>query len=140
MPDDPAWLPLVMAEIAESAVRASGPGGQHVNKTSTALELRLDVAGSLALPGPVKARIAVFAGRRLSRDGILVIFAQGYRSQEMNRQDGRARIEEILRAAAIRPKVRRPTRPTLASKTRRLEGKVQRGKVKTLRGRPPGDD
>src|SRR6201996_2073259 len=102
-------------ELTERFVRASGPGGQHVNKTSTAVELRFDVRGSPSLPDDVKARLETLAGSRLTLDGVLVLFSQGSRSQEMNRQEVRERLLALIRQAAIRPKRRRPTRPTLAS-------------------------
>ena len=123
-------------EILERFVRASGPGGQHVNKTSTAVELRFDVRRSPSLPDSVKARLEVLAGSRLTLEGILVLFAQGARSQEMNRQEARARLAELIRRATERPKPRRPTKPTYGSKLRRLESKSLRSGVKSARGRP----
>jgi ribosome-associated protein len=137
---DPWWLGSAAAEISERAARASGPGGQHVNKTSTAIELRFDVRGSPSLPEDVKARLETLAGSRLTQDGVIVLFAQEHRSQELNRQAARERLVALLRQAAIRPKTRRPTRPTLASKIRRLDGKTRRSGVKGLRGRPTDDD
>jgi len=127
-------------EITERFVRASGPGGQHVNKTSTAIELRFDLRGSPSLPDDVKARLETLAGSRLTQDGVLVLFAQEHRSQEMNRQAARQRLVDLLRQAAVRPKARRPTRPTLASRLKRLEGKTHRSTVKERRGRPSADD
>jgi ribosome-associated protein len=126
-------------EIAERFVRASGPGGQHVNKTSTAVELRFDVRNSPSLPDEVKARLATLAGSRLTLDGILVLFAQGARSQEMNRQEAKARLIELIRRATERPRPRRATKPTLGSKLRRLESKSQRSSVKSARARPRDD-
>ena len=123
-------------EILERFVRASGPGGQHVNKTSTAVELRFDVRRSPSLPDSVKARLEVLAGSRLTLEGILVLFAQGARSQEMNRQEARARLAELIRRATERPKPRRPTKPTYGSKLRRLESKSLRSGVKSARVRP----
>jgi len=127
-------------EIVERFVKASGPGGQHVNKTSSAVELRFDVRGSPSLPEDVKARLEGLAGSRLTLEGVLVLFSQGSRSQEMNRQEVRERLVELIRRATHRPKPRRPTKPTKASKLRRLDSKTRRGGVKALRGRPGGDD
>lgn len=132
-------LSLADDELVFRAVLASGPGGQAVNKTSTAVELRFDARGSPSLPGEVKARLERLAGSRLTKDGVIVILAQVHRSQELNRRDAQARLVALIRRAALRPKVRRPTRPTLASKVRRVEGKVRRGVVKGLRGRPVED-
>lgn len=127
-------------ELVEKAVRASGPGGQHVNKTSTAVELRFDVRGSPSLPEDVKARLTTLAGSRMTQEGVLVIFAQTARSQELNRQDARERLIELIRKAAVRPKRRRPTKPTYASKLERLKSKTRRGGVKALRAKPGRDD
>ncbi|MDB5397471.1 MAG: peptide chain release factor [Rhodospirillales bacterium] len=123
-------------EIHERFVRASGPGGQHVNKTSTAVELRFDVRNSPSLPDAVKTRLASLAGSRLTQDGILVLFAQGARSQEMNRQDAKARLAELIRRATETPKPRRATKPTYGSKLRRLESKSLRSDIKSARARP----
>lgn len=130
------WLSIDEDELQERAARASGPGGQHVNKTSTAVELRFDVRASPSLPEDVKARLEKLAGARLTQDGVLVLFAQGSRSQEMNRQDVRARLIELIARAAVRPKTRRPTKPTYSSKLKRLEGKTRRSGVKAMRGKP----
>ena len=127
-------------EIVERFVKASGPGGQHVNKTSSAVELRFDVRGSPTLPEDVKARLERLSGSRLTLDGVLVLFSQGSRSQEMNRQEVRERLVELILRATHKPKPRRPTRPTKASKLRRLDSKTRRGGVKALRGRPAGED
>jgi ribosome-associated protein len=127
-------------EVSESFIRASGPGGQNVNKLATAVQLRFDVRRSPSLPNEVRARLERIAGRRLTRDGVLVITAQRHRTQERNRDDALTRLIEMIRAAAVRPTPRRPTRPTLGSKVRRLEGKKRRGGVKALRGAKPVED
>ena len=121
-------------ELQERFVRASGPGGQNVNKVSTAVELRFDVARSASLPEGVRARLSSLAGRRLSDEGILVIRADRFRTQERNREDARERLAERVRQATIVPKRRVPTRPSRASKERRREAKKKRGHVKRLRG------
>lgn len=125
-------------ELSWRAARASGPGGQHVNKTSTAVELRFDVRNSPNLPDDVKGRLEALAGSRLTKDGVLVLFAEGSRSQEMNRQDAADRLVELIRKAAERPKPRRPTKPTYSSKLKRLEGKAKRSNVKAGRGKVTG--
>lgn len=127
------------SELVERFIQASGPGGQNVNKVATAVELRFDVARSPALSAAVRERLAVLAGRRLSGDGVLVIFAQRFRSQARNREDARTRLAELLRAAATPPKVRRATRPTRAAKERRLENKRRTATRKQTRG-PSGWD
>jgi ribosome-associated protein len=130
-------LAIDESEIDISFIRASGPGGQNVNKVSTAAQLRFDLRNS-ALPEPVKARAAARAGTRLTADGEIVITANRFRTQALNRDDAITRLVELLREAAIPPKPRRPTRPTLASKKRRLEAKSQRSGIKKLRGSKPG--
>jgi len=125
-------------EITEKFVKASGPGGQHVNKTSSAVELRFDVRAS-SLPGDVKARLERLAGSRLTLDGVLILFSQGTRSQEMNRQEVRDRLIELIRRALHKPKPRKATRPTYASKLRRLDSKARRGGIKSMRGKPTPD-
>ena len=128
-------------EVQVRAVRASGPGGQHVNKVSTAIELRFDVRGSESLPERVRARLEALAGSRLTLEGVLVLVAQEYRSQEMNRQAALDRLTDLIRKAAEPPPPpRKKTRPTYASKLKRLEGKSKRSNVKAMRGRPRGDD
>jgi len=127
-------------ELDERFVRASGPGGQNVNKVSTAVELRFDVRGS-SLPYDVKQRLMTLAGSRMSMDGVLLIDSREHRTQVQNREAARARLVAMLQQAAKRPKTRRPTKPKRAAKEKRLESKRQRGEVKTLRGRGRhGDD
>ena len=125
-------------EITEKFVKASGPGGQNVNKTSSAVELRFDVRAS-TLPEDVKARLERLAGSRLTLDGVLILFSQGTRSQEMNRQEVRERLVELIKRALHKPKPRKATRPTYASKLRRLDSKTRRAGVKSLRGKPTPD-
>ena len=127
------------SELDESFTRASGPGGQNVNKVSTAVELRFDVGASPSLPADLKARLCKLAGTRLTNDGVLVIRAERFRTQERNRADARTRLLDLIKKAAIVARKRRPTRPTRASKERRLQSKEQRGRTKALRRRPPGD-
>jgi ribosome-associated protein len=128
------------SEITERFVRSAGPGGQHVNKTSTAVELRFDVHNSQSLQEPVKQRLAVLAGRRLTDDGVLVLFVQTGRSQELNRRIARARLLDLIRRAAEAPKPRRVTRPTLGSKLRHRAAKEHRAGLKAGRTAPRGED
>ena len=128
------------AELQESFIRASGPGGQNVNKVESAVQLRFDVRNSPSLPEDVKARLERLAGSRLTNDGVLIITAQRFRTQERNREDAQTRLVELIRQATERPKPRRPTRPTLASKKRRLEAKGRRSEIKKGRGAKPGFD
>ena len=124
------------SEISESFIRGSGPGGQNVNKVATAVQLRLDLAAS-GLPEEVRARLARLAGRRLTQDGAVLITAQRHRTQERNREDALSRLLDFVRRAAERPKPRRPTKPTYASKQRRLETKARRSRIKSGRGAKP---
>ena len=139
----PIWiagsLTLDPAEIHETFVRATGPGGQHVNKTSTAVQLRFDVRHSPSLPPDVRQRLERLAGRRLTLDGVLVLVAQSQRSQKRNREEALDRLVELVRAAARRPTPRKPTKPSRASKRRRIEDKKHHGAIKSLRRTRPDD-
>jgi ribosome-associated protein len=123
------------SELTEDFVRSSGPGGQNVNKLSTAVQLRFDVRHSPSLPNDVALRLMRLAGSRLTKAGVLVLTAQNHRTQERNRQDARDRLVELIREAAVAPVKRRPTKPSKAAKAKRLDGKKQRAKIKTMRGR-----
>jgi ribosome-associated protein len=129
-----AQISIDEREIEESFVRASGPGGQNVNKLATAVQLRFDVRQSPSLPEKVRTRLERLAGTRLTRDGVLVIIAQTHRTQGRNRDDALDRLLDLIRRAAIEPRVRRPTRPTKASRERRVEAKKHRSGLKRLRG------
>lgn len=135
-----AQVELDEREIHEDFVRASGPGGQNVNKVSTAVQLRFDVAHSPSLSDPVRARLVALAGRRITQDGMLIIEAERYRSQRRNRDDALARLIALIQEACEVEKPRRPTRPTLASRKRRLDSKQRRGETKKLRGSKPGSE
>ncbi|MGZ3409092.1 MAG: alternative ribosome rescue aminoacyl-tRNA hydrolase ArfB [Xanthobacteraceae bacterium] len=128
------------SELSETFVRASGPGGQNVNKLSTAVQLRFDVRHSPSLNHEVRARLERLAGRRLTRDGVLIIMAQQHRTQENNRRDARERLVELIKQAAVRPTPRRATKPTRSSRERRLTGKKIRSGIKALRQGKPGTE
>ena len=125
------------AEVHESFVRSSGPGGQNVNKLSTAVQLRFDVRHSPSLPNDVAVRLTRLAGRRMTKGGELVLIAQNHRTQERNRAEALERLIDLIRRAAVRPVPRRATRPTKASKQRRLEGKKRRSVIKRQRQSKP---
>jgi ribosome-associated protein len=135
-----AHISIDEREIAESFVRASGPGGQNVNKLSTAVQLRFDVRHSPSLPPDVRARLERLAGARLTREGVLVIIAQRHRTQVRNRQDALDRLIDLIRRAAVPPVPRRPTKPTRASRERRVEAKKHRAGIKRMRRSKPSFD
>jgi ribosome-associated protein len=128
-------LSLPESELIERFLRADGPGGQHVNRTESAVELRFDVAGSPSLPDEVRTRLLARRDRRLTFDGVLVIQGRRFRDQGRNRDDVRERLAELVRGALLPPKKRVATKPTRASKERRLAGKQQRGRIKQTRSR-----
>ncbi|MGV6875133.1 alternative ribosome rescue aminoacyl-tRNA hydrolase ArfB [Pseudochelatococcus sp. B33] len=127
-------------EIVENFIQASGPGGQNVNKVASAVQLRFDARNSPNLPEEVRTRLMALAGQRLTRDGVIVITARSFRTQERNRADALQRLVDLIRQAARRPAVRRPTKPTKAATRRRLDEKARRSGIKAMRAaKPPAD-
>jgi ribosome-associated protein len=126
------------SELSETFVRSSGPGGQNVNKVSSAVQLRFDARHSSSLPNDVAIRLMRLAGKRLTKDGVIVIIAQAHRDQTRNRADARERLFDLIRQAAVEPVPRRPTRVPKAQKRKRIEGKKHRGHIKSLRSGRPG--
>lgn len=128
------------SDLAVAFIRSGGPGGQNVNKVASAVQLRFDLAGSVALEERVKQRLRRLAGRRVTDEGALLIIAREHRSQEQNRREAEQRLAELVRAALVEPRKRVATKPTRASKVRRLEGKTRRAGIKATRGRIRADD
>jgi ribosome-associated protein len=133
-------IALDESEIVEQFIRASGPGGQNVNKVASAVQLRFDVDGSPALDAETRQRLRTLAGRRLSREGVIVITAERFRTRERNRADALERLIELIRRAAERPKIRRPTKASAAAKAKRRENKARRGQLKRLRRAYPREE
>ncbi len=127
--------PIPERDLEFKFIRSAGPGGQNVNKVASAVQLRFDLAGTLALPAAVKVRLRSLAGRRLGTDGAILISARNHRTQEGNRRDALARLHELIARASVAPKPRRATRPTLGSQQRRMDHKTQHKRLKRLRGR-----
>lgn len=137
---EPTSYPIPEDELEERFIRASGPGGQNVNKVATAVQLRFNVAASKHLSAVVKQRLVRLAGRRMTEEGVLLIEASRFRSQERNREDARARLSNLIAKASVAPKTRRPTKPSAAAKRRRLKNKARRGALKASRAKPALDD
>jgi ribosome-associated protein len=135
MPENTSSIHIPEREIELEFIRADGPGGQNVNKVATAVQLRFDVANSPSLPEDVKARLVKLAGKRVTQDGLLIIEARRYRTQDTNREDAIRRFSKLVRKALEKPKKRKPTKPSRASKEKRLRGKKRRGEIKRGRGR-----
>lgn len=135
-----ANLDIDEKELEERFVRSSGPGGQNVNKVSTAVELRFNLAGNTSIPPPAKARLVKLAGRRLTDDGVLIIQADRFRTQDMNRSDARKRLAELIAESLVAPKPRIKTKPSRGAKERRLKAKTERSGVKKMRSSKPDFD
>jgi ribosome-associated protein len=135
-----AGVEIPDSELSLSFIRASGPGGQNVNKVSSAVQLRFDLAASTVLGAGVKARLRALSGRRLTGEGVIVIVARNQRTQESNRREAGERLADLIRRALVPPKPRKATKPTRASRERRLEHKTHLGRTKRLRGRPGRED
>ncbi len=140
MPPELAGVTIPDGDLTVDFVRGSGPGGQNVNKVASAVQLRFDLAGTGVLRPAVKARLRALAGRRLTDEGAILIFARAHRSQDQNRREALERLEDLIRRALIEPKIRRATRPTRSSKERRLETKVKRATTKQLRAKRGYED